>query len=60
MKACIEKAWIDEDRIRFEDIDSNEESDGEPMSEEEYRALPKCVWCDDARCPGASAHYEAG
>ncbi|MEJ7618647.1 MAG: hypothetical protein WKF30_17140 [Pyrinomonadaceae bacterium] len=54
------KAWIVEDKIRFEDIDPNEESDGEPMTEEEYRALSRCDWCPDPACPGMAAHLSAG
>ncbi len=54
------KAWIDEDRIRFDDIDAHEESDDEPMTEAEYRMIPRCEWCPDPRCPGMAAHLGAG
>lgn len=53
-------AWIDEERIRFEDYDSREEADDEPMSEEEYRSVPRCAWCNDPGCPGAASHYDDG
>ncbi|MEJ7618309.1 MAG: hypothetical protein WKF30_15390 [Pyrinomonadaceae bacterium] len=53
-------AWIDEEKIRFDDIVLHEEEDGEPMTEEEYRRIPRCAWCPDPACPGMAAHLDAG
>ncbi len=52
--------WIDEEKMRCEDYDSREEADDESLSEEEYRLIPRCAWCNDPACPGATAHYNAG
>ncbi len=54
------KSWIDEDNIRFDGYHLQEQSDDELLSEEEYHLIPQCAWCDDAQCPGAAAHYDAG
>ncbi len=53
-------ARIDEEKMKFEDYDSREVSDDAGLSEEEYRLIPRCAWCDDPQCPGAAAHLDDG